>query len=306
MKDADFINTAMSLITSPEQRHEAIRENIKNMDNKTLDAAREVAQGLLNFEKEDLKLMQEGAQHLAKSTKELFKHLGSPPNLLNAVKKTNADDLFEIIQTAKTTGVFEKLDQMTPSSRINSKEHKEYKEFIKALTSHNSPDQLKEFFITQLENPKNASAIKDLTAELTIAIKHPKIKKLVNTVTNPKLISTAFSVMKSRAGKNFTKVLADKKSSRSKIIRAYARLAFTAIGKFTLHTKKIIEAGIVLNQIQQDTYKSQLENNNNKVMSDMIRANLENIQKQYPTANTKDIKIRVNMPPNQSKGNART
>lgn len=255
MKDSEYINMTMAFIQNSDQRYDALHENIHRMSNDRLEDTREIAQGFLKFNKEDLNLAKEGAKNFAKTSRELFRNLKSPIKLLDAIEKTNADDLFKFIQTANTAGIFKKYEQMTPSSRINTKEHKELKEFIKNITSLDSPDELKKFVVDYLKDPKNSALLKELTTDLTVALKTPGIKKLVAICTNPKLIDTAFSIINSNAGKNFVKVLADKNSSKSKIVKAYARLAATAIRKSTLHIPKLIKAGLILYKLDQNITK---------------------------------------------------
>ncbi|MCT4635965.1 MAG: F0F1 ATP synthase subunit delta [Rickettsiales bacterium] len=234
----------------------SIKEEVQNMDTDRLNIAREAATKFLKFTKEDLELIKEGATCLAKTTRNLFKELRrNKSNLLYAIEKTNIDDLFKSIQKLKEAGVFEKLEQMTPSVRRDKKEHKEFQELINNITSPETPEGLKASLKDHLS--KDPNSLENLNSELKTFLKKEN-RKVVKIFTNRKLIGAAFEAINSRAGKNFVKVLADKRSSKNKIARAYARLAFTAVRKYFLHTKKLVEAAVILDRVQKEDYKRKL------------------------------------------------
>ncbi len=256
MKDEDINTRFIKLAQDPSSMKESIKEEVQNMDTDRLNIAREAAENFLEFTKEDLKLIKEGAKCLAKTTRTLFDNIKKEkPNLPDEIEKTNIDDLFESIKKLKEARIFEKLEQMTPSVRRGTKEHKEFQELINNITSPKTTEDLKESLKDHLS--KDPNSLKNLNSELKTFLKKEN-RKVVKIFTNRKLIGAAFEVINSRAGKNFVKVLADKRSSKNKIARAYARLAFTAVGKYFLHTKKLVEAAVILDRVQKEDYKRKL------------------------------------------------
>jgi len=149
------------------------------------------------------------------------------------------------------TRIVSLLPSNTPPEIVST-----YKKIFEGLSNAKTPEELKEFVIDVLRDPKNAEFVNGLKNTLDAALKTPGIEKLVKIATDPNIIQSASNVLNSGAGKNFAKVIADKESSRAGIVAAGVRLAATAIPKLLYHSVSLVKAGLIAQKMSEIEHKA--------------------------------------------------
>ena len=215
---------------------------------KQKEIIQELAANFLTLKDEDIASATEVTTGLAKCFNNCFSEIKSAHkkgnNSLDIEAAINAIDttsLFESVQKAKSIGLFASMESLIPKN-TPPEIAETWKKVFKDLSNAKTPEDLKKSVIDPLKDPKNVEDIKDLKETLGSALKTPGIIKLVNIITNPKIIKSISSLVKSKAGKNLAKVLANKESTALQIGAAKARFIARAIPKLASHMPSIVRA----------------------------------------------------------------
>ena len=164
-------------------------------------------------------------------------------DIVDALDKTNIQGLFESVQQAKELGLFEKLKNFMPAGV----DQEAYNNFVKEIGKAKNPEEFKEIAMGYLKDPRNAGIVEEVKSVLKVALQQPRIGELVEIATNPGLIETAVNVVNSEAGKNLTKVLAERPPSFPDLVGAGMRMTATVLQPQNLyHIPSLVKAAYIV------------------------------------------------------------